>query len=48
LPLATQVGGVEKRPEACMKKEDKEERVLFVLTMPRFQGIHQNLDSLTD
>ena len=26
VPLATQVGGVEKWPEACKKKEDKEER----------------------
>jgi hypothetical protein len=26
VPLATQVGGVEKRPEACKKQEDKEER----------------------
>jgi 3,4-dihydroxy-2-butanone 4-phosphate synthase len=26
VPLATQVGGVEKRPKACKKKEDKEER----------------------
>jgi hypothetical protein len=26
VPLATQVGGVEKRPEARKKKEDEEER----------------------
>jgi 3,4-dihydroxy-2-butanone 4-phosphate synthase len=26
VPLAAQVGGVEKRPEASKKKEDKEER----------------------